>query len=133
MSFKQKSAFILCAIYAFSVIGIALSIHFCGGKLADVALYANKTACKICKTEPVDKADDNCCKNTTLEAKITDSHKTESSFKLPNVFSLESYLPKNLSEIFKPFFPKFFPQLENKQPPPLSGVSMRVLYAVFRI
>lgn len=132
MMFKQKSALVLCAIYAFSVIGIALSIHFCGGKLADVSLYAGKTECKLCQTEPVDKADDGCCKNTKVEAKIKDSHQAEASFKLPKIFSLETYLPSNVTEIFKPFFPKFFTQLENKAPPPLSGVSLRVLYCVFR-
>lgn len=132
MKFKQKSALVLCAFYALSVIGIALSIHFCGGKLADVALYANKTACKYCKAEPVDKADDGCCKNTKIEAKIKDSHQSQASFKLPKIFSLETYLPSNVSELFKPFFPKFFTQLENKAPPSLSGVSFRVLYCVFR-
>ena len=131
--FRQKSALVLCAIYAFTVIGIALSIHFCGGKLADVALFADKTACKICKTEPVNKADDDCCKNTKVEAKIKDSHQANTTFKLPKIFSLETYFTNNVIEIFKPFFPKFFSQLENKAPPPLSGVSFRVLYSVFRI
>lgn len=132
MVFKQKSALVLCAIYTFSIIGIALSIHFCGGKLADVALYENKTSCKYCKDEPVDKADDGCCTNTKIEAKIKDNHQAQSIFKLPKVFSLDTYLPSRISEIFKPFFPKFFSQLENKAPPPISGVAIRVLYCVFR-
>ena len=131
--FRQKSALVLCAIYAFSVIGIALSIHFCGGKLEDVALYTNKTACKYCKTEPVNKADDDCCKNTKVEAKIKDSHQAETTLKLPKIFSLESYIPRNVIEVLKPFFPKFFSQLENKAPPPLVAVSFSVLYCIFRI
>lgn len=132
MVFKQKSAFVLCAIYAFSIIGIALSMHFCGGKLADVALYANKTSCEYCKAEPVDKADDGCCTNTKVEAKIKDDHQSQASFKLPKLFSLETYLPRSVSEIFKTFTPRLFSQLENKAPPPVSGVSLRVLYCVFR-
>lgn len=132
MMFKQKSALVLCAIYVFSVIGIALSMHFCGGKLADVAFYAGKTECEFCINEPVNKNDDGCCKNTTIEAKIKDSHHAETSFKLPKIFSLETYLPSNVVEIFKPFFPKSFSKLENKAPPPLSGVPFRVLYCVFR-
>ncbi len=133
MMFKQKSALVLCAIYAFSVIGIALSIHFCGGNLADIALNSNASTCKICKTEPVNKADDDCCKNTKVEAKIKDSHQAGTIFKLPKVFSLESYMPRYVIEILKPFFPKFFTQLENKSPPPLSVVSLSVLYCIFRI
>ena len=132
MKLKQKSALVLCAFYALSVIGIALSIHFCGGKLADVALYSNKTSCKYCKAEPVDQADDGCCKNTKLEAKIKDSHKAQASFKLPKIFSLETYLPNKVSEIFKPFSAKIVNRLDNKAPPPLLGVSFRVLYCVFR-
>lgn len=133
MVFKQKSALVLCVLYAFSIIGIALSIHFCGGKLAEVALFANKTSCKYCITEPVNKADDDCCKNIKVEAKITDSHQTEVTFKLPKLFSLDTYLPSNVIEIFSPFFPKFFTQLAYKAPPPLLGVRLNVLYAVFRI
>lgn len=132
MMVRQKSALVLCAIYAFSVIGIAISMHFCGGKLADISFYSNKTTCKFCKTEPVNKADDDCCKNTKVDAKIKDSHQGETSFKLPKIFSLETFLPSNVNEIFKPFFPKFFSQLANKAPPPLSGVAIRVLYCVFR-
>ncbi len=36
---KQKFALVLCTIYTFGVIGIALSIYFCGDKVTDIALY----------------------------------------------------------------------------------------------
>lgn len=132
MKLKQKFALGLCAFYAVSVIGIALSIHFCGGKLADVSLFANKTSCKYCKTEPVEKKDDNCCKNTKVDVKVKDSHQAESSVKLPKVFSLESYLPAHIVTFLRPFFPKYFNGSVNKAPPRTSGISLQVLHCVFR-
>lgn len=132
MKLKQKSALSLCALYVVSVIGIALSMHFCGGKLASVSLYANKTACKYCKIEPVDKKDDNCCKNTKVDVKVKDSHQAEASVKLPKIFSLESYLPTHIVEFLKPFFPKHLGGLENKAPPRTSGISLQILHCVFR-
>ena len=132
MKLKQKFALSLCAFYVLSVIGIALSMHFCGGKLADVAFYTNKTSCKFCKTEPVDKKDDGCCKNTTVEVKVKDSHHAEASVKLPKVFSLDSYLPSYIITFLKPFLPKYFGSLVNKAPPRTSGISLQVLHCVFR-
>ena len=132
MKLKQKLALSLCAIYVVSVIGIALSMHFCGGKLASVSLYANKTSCKYCKTEAANKKDDGCCKNTKVDVKVKDSHQAEASVKLPKVFSLDSYLPTHIVEFLKPFFPKYLGGSENKAPPRTSGISLQILHCVFR-
>jgi len=128
---KQKLAISLCALYVISVLGVALSIHFCGGKLASVALYANKTSCKFCKSEPVDKKDDNCCKNTKVDVKVKDSHQAEETFKLPKVFGLDSYFSYQITDFLKPFIPRLLSRLENKAPPQTS-ISLQVLYCVFR-
>lgn len=132
MKLKQKLALALCTFYAVSVIGVALSMHFCGGKLADVAFYANKTSCKFCKTEPVDKKDDGCCKNTNVEVKVKDSHHAEASVKLPKLFSLETFLPSHIVSFLKPFFPKYFGGSVNKAPPQTSTISLQILNCVFR-
>lgn len=132
MKLKQKFALVLCVFYAVSVIGVALSMHFCGGKLASVALYTNKTACKFCKTEPVDKKDDGCCKNTKVDVKVKDSHHAEASVKLPKVFSLEAVLPRYFVSFLKPILPKYFSGLENKAPPRTSSISLQILNCVFR-
>lgn len=132
MKLKQKFAMALCVFYAVSVIGLALSMHFCGGKLASVALYSNKTACKFCKAEPVDKKDDGCCKNTKVDVKVKDSHQAQASVKLPKVFSLETLLPPYVVAFLKPVLPKYFGGLENKAPPRASSISLQILNCVFR-
>ncbi len=131
MKLKQKIAIGLCALYVVSVIGIAITFHFCGGKLADVSLYA-KTACKFCKNEPVAKKDDGCCKNTKVDVKVKDSHQAETSFKLPKLFSFDTYFPSRITEFFRPFLPTLLNKLENKAPPRTSPISLQILHCVFR-
>ena len=132
MKLKQKLAIALCSFYLVSVIGVALSMHFCGGKLASVAIFENKTACKYCKQEPVAKKDDGCCKNTKVDVKVKDSHQTESSFKPPKLFSLETYLHPRISELVKYVLPQLFNRLDNKAPPKSTGVAIHVFNCVFR-
>lgn len=132
MKLKQKLALGLSAFYMLSVIGVALSMHFCGGKLASVSLFTNEVACKYCKAEPVAKKDDSCCKNTKVEVKVKDNHKAESSFKLPKLFSLEIILGQRLADFFRPYFPNFFSKVENKAPPKSTRVSLHLLNCVFR-
>ena len=132
MKLKPKFALALCAFYVLSVIGIALSMHFCGGKLASVSIANAQVSCKYCKTAPVDKKDKGCCKNTKIDVKVKDSHHAEDTVKLPKVFSLDTYLPSHIVEFLKPFFPKYLNGLENKAPPRTSGVSLQVLNCVFR-
>lgn len=130
--FKQKLALSLCAFYLVSVIGVALSMHFCGGKLASVAIYTNETACKLCKAEPVEKKDDACCKNTKVDVKVKDSHQAESTFKLAKLFSVDTYLHPRLIAVFKHYLPSIFSRLENKAPPKAAGVALHVFNCVFR-
>ena len=132
MSLKQKLAISLCTFYLVSVIGVALSLHFCGGKLASVSVVSAKASCKYCKAESTAKKDDTCCKNTKVDVKVKDSHQAEASVKLPKIFSLESYLPTHIVEFLKPFFPKHLGGLENKAPPRTSGISLQILHCVFR-
>lgn len=132
MRFKQKLAIGLCTFYMLSVIGVALSMHFCGGKLASISLYSNKTACKLCKAEPVEKKDDGCCKNTKVDVKVKDSHQTESSFKLPKLFSIDTFLHPRTSEIVKRLLPSVFGRISNKAPPKSTRVAIHVFNCVFR-
>ncbi|RZL30638.1 MAG: hypothetical protein EOO96_17730 [Pedobacter sp.] len=133
MKLKQKFAIGLCAFYVLSVVGIALSMHFCGGKLASVALYSNKVACKYCKTEPVEKKDDGCCKNKQVDVKVKDSHKAETGLKLPKLFEVESFIPRRIATFIHPVTTFFFNKLSNKAPPNTSSISKQVLNCIFRI
>jgi hypothetical protein len=132
MKLKQKLALSLCTFYLVSVIGVALSMHFCGGKLASVSVFADRAACDYCKAEAKDKKDDGCCKNTKVDVKVKDSHQAESSFKLPKLFSLETFISSRISELFKPFFPAFLSRMENKAPPRSTSVAIHVFNCVFR-
>lgn len=132
MKLRQKLALGLCIFYAVSVIGVALSMHFCGGKLASVAVYSNKTACKFCKTEAADKKDDGCCKNTKVEVKVKDSHETTASFKLQKLFSSAVFLPSIGTNLFKSILSISYRKIENKAPPSPSNVALHIFNCVFR-
>lgn len=132
MSLKQKLAIGLCSFYLMSVIGVALSLHFCGGKLAAVSITSAKASCKYCKAKPEAQKDNNCCKNTKVDVKVKDNHQAESAIKLPKLFSVDVFLHPNVSQIFSQFFPIFFSKLENKAPPKTTSVAIHVMNCVFR-
>lgn len=132
MKLKQKIALGLCTFYLLSVIGVALSMHFCGGKLASVNFYSSKAACKFCKNEQPDKKDDGCCKNTKVEVKIKDSHQSETAFKLPKLFSFEMVLPVYGYDHFKRILPLVFSRISNKTPLVSKRVALHVFNCVFR-
>ncbi len=132
MSFKQKLAISLCTFYLVSVIGVALSLHFCGGKLAAVSATSAKASCTYCKAEAASKMDDNCCKNTKVDVKVKDNHQVESAVKLPKLFSVDFFIHFSYDEAFKWILPKFFSKLENKAPPKSTSVALHVMNCVFR-
>lgn len=132
MKLKQKLAIGLCTFYLLSVIGIALSMHFCGGKLASISITNAQAACKYCKAEATDKNDDGCCKNTKIEAKVKDAHKVESSFKLPKLFSFETLVNPKILDLLNRFLPSYFNKIVNKAPPKSKGVALHVFNCVFR-
>ena len=132
MSLKQKLAISLCAFYLFSVIGVALSLHFCGGKLASISASNAKEVCKYCKSEPIAQKDDNCCKNTKIDVKVKNNHQIESAVKLPKVFSIDAFIPRIAHTIFKQFLPSLFNKAESRNPPKITGVALHVMNCVFR-
>ncbi|MEJ5993848.1 hypothetical protein WG904_05385 [Pedobacter sp. Du54] len=132
MSLKQKLAISLCAFYLVSVIGVALSLHFCGGKLASVSTTTARASCTYCKAESANQKDNNCCKNTKVEVKVKDNHQAESAIKAPKLFSVDLFLHPNVSQIINQFLPTFFSKLANKAPPKPSGVALHVMNCVFR-
>jgi hypothetical protein len=129
---KQKIALSISAFYLVSIIGLALSMHFCGGKLADVSFFTNKVSCKYCKADVKKTSNNSCCKNTKVEAKVKDDHKGQGAFKLPKAFSIAVFFPHRLTEIAKTFLPNFFRKFENKAPPRAKSVAINLLNCVFR-
>lgn len=130
MNLKQKIALGLCAFYLISVIGVALSLHFCGGQLSAVH-FTEVAHCKGCKAEKTVKAD-NCCKNTAIDAKIKDSHQSGLKVELPKNYSIQLFLTPFLSEIAERILPHLFSKSKKEAPPLSARLSLYAYNCVFR-
>lgn len=130
MNLKQKIALGLCAFYLISVIGVALSLHFCGGKLSAVH-FTEVAHCKGCKAEKTVKAD-SCCKNTAIDAKIKDSHQSGFKVELPKNYSIQLFLTPFLSEIAERILPHLFSKSKKEAPPLSARLSLYAYNCVFR-
>lgn len=131
MKLKQKLVLGLCAFYLISVIGVALSLHFCGGNLSSVHL-TQVAKCKGCMAAEKKAAADNCCKNTAVDAKIKDSHQSGVKVSLPKNYSIRLFLAPFLSEIAESLLPDLFSRIENKAPPYTGSVAIHIFNCVFR-
>ena len=83
MKLQQKIATALCAFYLISVIGVALSLHFCGGQLSSVH-FTKAASCKGCKAAEKSAVSTKCCKNSNIDAKVKDSHETGTKVNICN-------------------------------------------------
>lgn len=133
MKLKQKIALSLAVFYAVSVMGLALSLHFCGGKLENVKLFSNEISCKFCADIPAEKIkDDGCCKNAQVTVKVKDSHQTEAQTQMPKLFSIQLFLHPPVLEYLSNITPAYFSKISNKAPPLSSGVALHVFNCIFR-
>lgn len=133
MKMRQKIAFGLCAFYLLSVIGIALSLHFCGNELSSVN-FTKQYSCKVCKTTGDKKmAKDHCCKNTTVEAKITDQHESSSKVDVPKDFSVTLFFAPIIAEFLQYLLPGLFSKIAHEAPRLSSVISLHLYNCVFRI
>ncbi len=131
MKLRQKLALGLCAFYLFSVIGVALSLHFCGGELSAVNL-SQVSHCAGCKAAEKTAESNKCCKNTSVDAKIKDCHESGSKVNLPKNYSIQLFLAPFLSEMVHFFLPALFSKIENKAPPFSARFSLYAYNCVFR-
>lgn len=132
MKVKQKIALSMAVFYAVSVIGLAMSLHFCGGKLANVHLFSSEIACKLCKDIPVSKKDDGCCKNTAVNVKVKDSHQSEAQMQMPKLFSIQLFLHNPVLNFLQNITPQFFSKIANKAPPLSTRLSLHIFNCIFR-
>ncbi|MET3113122.1 hypothetical protein AAKU52_000843 [Pedobacter sp. CG_S7] len=133
MKMRQKIAYGLCAFYLLSVMGIALSLHFCGNKLSSVD-FTKKVNCNVCKSMGNEKMakKDNCCKNTTVESKITDQHQSASNVDLPTNFSIALLFTPMIAEFLQSILPGLFTKIANKAPPLSTKTSLHLFNCFFR-
>lgn len=133
MKSKQKIAIGLALFYVLSVMGVALSVHFCGGKLAEIAVFAKETSCKYCKDTPAEKKTDNCCKDTLVTAKVDHSHQMSSSLTLPQLFTVDLILPYPIFKQTQWIAEQASNSILNKVPPLDQRVGLVLLHQSFRI
>jgi len=131
MNLRQKIALGFCAFYLISVIGVALSLHFCGDKLSAVH-FTEVAKCKACKAAEKTVKADNCCKNTAVDAKIKDSHQSGVKVDLPKNFSIQLFLTPFIAEIVQQLLPNLFSKAESEAPPLSARVSLYAYNCVFR-
>lgn len=76
---KKTFAIFFCFLYFVSVSGIALNLHYCGGKIKSISFtHTDESGC--CKGK-MKKA--GCCKETTAYAKVEDSQASASHLQVP--------------------------------------------------
>jgi len=130
MKLKQKLALGLCIFYLVSVIGVALSLHFCGDQLSTVH-FTQLSAPKGCGMEK-SAATNHCCKTTSVDAKIKDCHQSGVKAELPKNFSIHWFLAPFLSDLIDEVLPKLFSKVENKAPPFSARFALHAFNCVFR-
>jgi len=133
MKMRKKIAFGLCVFYLVSVIGIAMSLHFCGNQLSSVK-FVEQAACDACHAmdgkEMAKK--DNCCKNEKIEARVTDQHQSSDKVDLPKNYSITLFLTPIIADFIQSLLPKFFSGKESKAYPLQSKLSLHIINCVFR-
>jgi len=83
---KRILPIILCAFYLFSSIGVAATVHLCGGKVANISLAISEE--KSCCCGPFE-ATTRCCQNRVI------------AFEIPT----GDYLPSKIGVEFNEFLP----------------------------
>ncbi|WP_316750260.1 HYC_CC_PP family protein [Pedobacter gandavensis] len=131
MKLRQKLTLGLCAFYLITMIGVALNMHFCSGKLSEVR-WVETASCSACKASTKKQESGDCCKDKSIEAKIKDSHQVGAKVKLPTDFSLEMLFSPLISEVFRQLMPTLFSKVENKAPPLSAILSLHAYHCVFR-
>jgi hypothetical protein len=131
MKLQRKIALGLCVFYLLSVIGIAVSMHFCNGNLSSFS-FTKAAKCASCKeTGKIEKQHD-CCKTTEVEAKIEDSHQAAYKVSLPKIISLEMLFKTVIPDFAVRILPSFSAEQENKAPPLSTLIRLHLLNCVFR-
>ncbi len=67
---RTRVTILLISLYTLFNIGLVLNTHYCGGKIASVSLFSNKTNCGSCGKN---KMDTNCCHTTQTHLSIDDN------------------------------------------------------------
>jgi hypothetical protein len=125
---KKVVVAILALLYLAASSGIAMTVHYCMGKVSSVDLYSNSEECGKCGM----KKANGCCEDKFKIIKLDDTHKLISS-------SINIFVPSAIVNNQKYFFSSdlnytaFRPVLNNHSPPGHPHLSLCILNSVFRI
>ena len=82
---KRSGAILLTVLYAVTVLGFALNLHYFGSKAASVKTNVPTINCSLGK--PAGKT--SCCKHTPVKSKVNDTYQDEATSFLSKVFAFE--------------------------------------------
>jgi hypothetical protein len=77
---KRSGAILLTVLYAVTVLGFALNLHYVGSKAASVKTNAAVINCSS-------KGKTNCCKRTPVKSKVNDTFQDEATSFFSKVFA----------------------------------------------
>jgi hypothetical protein len=125
---KKVTVAILAIIYLTVSSGVAMTIHYCMGKVASVDLMHPADKCGKCGM----KTTGGCCKDEFKIVKLNDSHKLISND--INIYSPVAVID-NSKSIFdiNDFSSRSRSDHKNHSPPRSAVSSLNILYCVFRI
>ena len=125
---KKVLIFIVAIIYLSVSSGVAMTIHYCMGKVSSIDLFHHSDKCGKCGM----KTTGDCCKDEFKIVKLTDSHKIFSS-------EINIFIPVAILDNSKSIFDANFQNTQivtlfNNHSPPISlGTSLCILNSIFRI
>ena len=77
---KKTFIILLASFYLIVASGLAVSIHYCGGKLKQISFINNNNEKGCCGSKKKSKG---CCKTKTAFLKVKDNHEANSLVKSP--------------------------------------------------
>lgn len=125
---KKILVTILAITYLAVSSGIAMTIHYCMGKVASVDLMHSSDKCGNCGM----KSNEGCCKDEFKIVKLDDTHQISTN-------DINIHCPVAIINISKTLFEtdihssQITSDYNNHSPPVLQDVSLCILNSVFRI
>ncbi len=125
---KKFLVTILAIVYLGVSSGVAMTIHYCMGKVSSVELLTHNDKCNKCGM----KSGSGCCTDEFKIVKLTDSHKL-----IINEINISAPIAiiDNSKNIFNTRFSSTVQtsSFNNHSPPLSQGISLCILNGVFRI
>lgn len=132
MRLKQKIALFFTVLYTTSVMGIALSLHFCGGKLDNIKVFETKNTCNLCAQSTTAKKSNDCCKTSKVSLTVKDSHQLETTVSLPKFFAAVLFERAPAVFVAQHLVSSSFTFISNKAPPLSAKIALHLFNCIFR-